>query len=180
MTWEQRHNIIALYRKGSAKSWIEAYCAEQGISEWEKTELLTMLSVPACCVHCENIYSYGNRSYPCSECSRAMSDMFRVRKLRDKYVEVLEQSGWRIDKYSINGEVTVSFDSPAGKTVTTTFNVDSFPDAIAKCAENFDIDDWALQQIRNQMQPKVSACVEDAAAVRKILENTAKALMEVR
>ena len=180
MTWEQKRNITELYRKGNAESEIEAYCAEQGISEWEKTELLTMLSVPDCCVYCENIHSYGNRSYPCSECSRAMSDMFRIKPLRDKYAEVLKLSGWRIDTYSGDGDVTVSFDSPAGKTITTTFNVDSFPDEISRCAERFDIDDWVVRQIRNQMNPKVRAYVEDAIAIKKSLDDTARALMDVR
>ena len=99
-----------------------------------------------------------------------------------KYKDVLESLDWSISDFTNDGRVEIQKYSPAGEDFCICVDVENFPEAVAECAADFDIDEhiemW-IEAKNNGVRgvPSTRELVEDAEAIDKMLQELAARLM---
>ncbi len=102
--------------------------------------------------------------------------------LKKEYVDVLEKNDWTIN-YTGDGRVELSNFSPAGEDFVMCVEIENFPKAVAKYAENFDVDEHVETWIEAKQNgvsgvPSVRALVHDAENIDTMLQELTTALRE--
>ena len=64
-----------------------------------------------------------------------------MKKLEQKYLDVLEKHEWAVSSYTDDGRVEIEKYSPAGEDFLICVEVENFPDAVMEYYESFDVDD---------------------------------------
>lgn len=107
-----------------------------------------------------------------------------MKKLKKKYLDVLEKYDWAVSSYTGDGRVELEKYSPAGEDFIMCLEVKNFPEAVAEYAAGFDIDEhiemW-VEARRNGTRgvPSVRRLAIDAEDIDKMLQELAAALAEV-
>lgn len=107
-----------------------------------------------------------------------------MKKLKKKYLDVLEKHDWAVSSYTDDGRVELEKYSPAGEDFIMCLEVANFPEAVAEYAAGFDIDEhiemW-IEARRNGTRgvPSSRELVHDAEDIDKMLQELAAALAEV-
>ena len=107
-----------------------------------------------------------------------------MKKLEQKYLDVLEKHEWAVSSYTDDGRVEIEKYSPAGEDFSICVEVENFPDAVMEYYESFDIDDhidmW-VEARRNGVSgiPSTRRLAIDAEAIDEMLKELAYALTEV-
>ncbi len=107
-----------------------------------------------------------------------------MKKLEQKYLDVLEKHEWAVSSYTDDGRVEIEKYSPAGEDFSICVEVENFPDAVMEYYESFDIDDhidmW-VEARRNGVSgiPSTRRLAIDAEAIDEMLKELAYALAEV-
>lgn len=107
-----------------------------------------------------------------------------MKKLKKKYVDVLEDLGWSIDSYIDDGRVELQKYSPAGEDFSIVVDTENFPKAVREEAAYFDQDEhiemWIMAR-RNGVGgvPSTRELVKDAEEIEKMLEELATAISAV-
>lgn len=107
-----------------------------------------------------------------------------MKKLEQKYLDVLEKHEWAVSSYTDDGRVEIEKYSPAGEDFLICVEVENFPDAVMEYYESFDIDDhidmW-VEARRNGVSgiPSTRRLAIDAEAIDEMLKELAYALAEV-
>lgn len=106
-----------------------------------------------------------------------------MKELEKKYLDVLEDHEWRVCGYTDDGRVELEKFSPAGEDFIICVDVENFPEAVAKYAADFDVDDhiemW-IEARRNGVcgVPSTRELVTDAETIDDMLQELAAALAE--
>lgn len=104
-----------------------------------------------------------------------------VKKLKKKYLDILEKHDWAVCDYTDDGRVELEKYSPAGEDFIMCVDVENFPDAVAEYYDDFDIDEhiemW-VEARRNGTSgvPSVRRLAIDAEAIDEMLKELAYAL----
>lgn len=107
-----------------------------------------------------------------------------MKKLEQKYLDVLEKHEWAVSSYTDDGRVEIEKYSPAGEDFLICVEVENFSDAVMEYYESFDIDDhidmW-VEARRNGVSgiPSTRRLAIDAEAIDEMLKELAYALAEV-
>ncbi len=107
-----------------------------------------------------------------------------MKKLEQKYLDVLEKHEWAVSSYTDDGRVEIEKYSPAGEDFLICVEVENFPDAVMEYYESFDVDDhidmW-VEARRNGVSgiPSTRRLAIDAEAIDEMLKELAYALAEV-
>lgn len=107
-----------------------------------------------------------------------------MKKLEQKYLDVLEKHDWAVSSYTDDGRVEIEKYSPAGEDFSICVEVKNFPDAVMEYYEDFDVDDhidmW-VEARRNGVSgvPSTRRLAIDAEAIDEMLKELAYALAEV-
>lgn len=107
-----------------------------------------------------------------------------MKKLEQKYLDVLEKRDWAVSSYTDDGRVEIEKYSPAGEDFSICVEVENFPDAVMEYYEDFDVDDhidmW-VEARRNGVSgvPSTRRLAIDAEAIDEMLKELAYALAEV-
>lgn len=107
-----------------------------------------------------------------------------MKKLEQKYLDVLEKHDWAVSSYTDDGRVEIEKYSPAGEDFSICVEVENFPDAVMEYYEDFDVDDhidmW-VEARRNGVSgvPSTRRLAIDAEAIDEMLKELAYALAEV-
>lgn len=105
--------------------------------------------------------------------------------MREEYLEVLENHDWSVESYTEDGRVELQKYSPAGEDFCICVETENFPDAVAKYAAEFDIDEhiemW-VEARKNGVKgiPSARELVFDAEDINKMLQELASALREAQ
>lgn len=108
-----------------------------------------------------------------------------MKELQKKYLDVLELHDWSVCGYTEDGRVELEKYSPAGEDFSICVDVENFPEAVAECAVDFNIDEhiemW-IEAKRNGVSgvPATRELVHDAEDIDKMLQELASALSEAR
>lgn len=107
-----------------------------------------------------------------------------MKKLEQKYLDVLEKHDWAVSSYTDDGRVEIEKYSPAGEDFSICVEVKNFPDAVAEYAADFDIDEHIAMWIEAKQHgtsgvPSARELVHDAEDIDKMLQELAAALTEV-
>ena len=110
--------------------------------------------------------------------------MKRAKRLRAKYLDVLEKRDWSVSSYTDDGSVELEWFSPAGEDVLICVEVKNFPQAVYEYYEDFDVDEHIEMWIEARKNgvggvPDTRRLVHDAEAIDKELQELAAALSEV-
>lgn len=108
-----------------------------------------------------------------------------VKKLKKKYLDVLELHDWSVSSYTEDGRVELEKYSPAGEDFIMCVNVENFPQAVMEYAEDFDIDEHIAMWIEAKRNgvggvPETRELVHDAEDIDKMLQELAIALSEAK
>lgn len=111
--------------------------------------------------------------------------MERCKKLKTKYLDVLENLGWEVSDGLDDGSVELQKYSPAGEDFNICVNVENFPEAVAEYAADFDPDEHIEMWIEARNNgvsgvPSTRELVQDAEDIDKMLQELASALAEVK
>lgn len=104
-----------------------------------------------------------------------------MKKLRGKYIDVLEKLDWKMCGYTGDGMVEIEKYSPAGEDFIMCVEVKNFPDAVMEYYVDFDVDEhiemW-IEARRNGTNgvPSTRELVQDAEAIDDMLKELADAL----
>ena len=104
-----------------------------------------------------------------------------MKKLEQKYLDVLEKLDWRVCGYTDDGGVELENYSPAGEDFLMCVSVKDFPGSVMEYYNDFDVDDhiemW-IEARRNGVSgvPDTRTLVQDAEAIEEMLETLAGAL----
>ena len=107
-----------------------------------------------------------------------------MKKLEQKYLDVLEKHDWAVSSYTDDGRVEIEKYSPAGEDFSICVEVENFPDAVMEYYEDFNVDDhidmW-VEARRNGVSgvPPTRRLAIDAEAIDEMLKELAYALAEV-
>ena len=107
-----------------------------------------------------------------------------MKKLEQKYLDVLEKHEWAVSSYTDDGRVEIEKYSPAGEDFLICVEDENFPDAVMEYYESFDVDDhidmW-VEARRNGVSgiPSTRRLAIDAEAIDEMLKELAYALAEV-
>lgn len=106
-----------------------------------------------------------------------------MKKLEEKYLDVLELHDWTVSSYTDDGRVELQKYSPAGEDFNICVEVEDFPDAVAEYAADFDIDEHIEMWIEAKGNgtrgvPSARELVHDAEEIDKMLQELAVALAE--
>ena len=107
-----------------------------------------------------------------------------MKKLKKKYLDILEKQDWRVCDYTDDGMVEIEKYSPAGEDFILCVDVENFPDAVAEYYDNFDIDEHIEMWVEAKRNgtggvPSVRRLVIDAEAIDDMLKELAYALKGV-
>lgn len=111
--------------------------------------------------------------------------MERCKKLKTKYLDVLENLGWEVSDGLDDGSVELQKYSPAGEDFNICVNVENFPEAVAEYAADFDPDEHIEMWIEARNNgvsgvPSTRELVQDAEDIDKMLQELDSALAEVK
>lgn len=106
-----------------------------------------------------------------------------MKKLEEKYVDVLESHEWRVCGYTDDGRVELEKFSPAGEDFIICVDVENFPEAVAEYAADFDVDDRIEMWVEARHNgrggiPSIRRLAIDAEAIDDMLQELAAALAE--
>ena len=107
-----------------------------------------------------------------------------MKKLEQKYLDILEEHDWAVSGYTDDGRVEIEKYSPAGEDFIMCVDIENFPDAVMEYYEDFDVDEhiemW-VEAKRNGTRevPSVRRLAIDAEAIDDMLKELAYALKEV-
>ena len=62
-------------------------------------------------------------------------------ELREEYVDILEEHGWRVSSFTEDGRVEIETETPAGEDFIVCVKVERFPEQVAMYAQDFDVDE---------------------------------------
>ena len=104
-----------------------------------------------------------------------------MKKLEQKYMDVLEKHDWSVSSYTDDGRVEIETYSPAGEDFLMCVEVENFPRAVAEYAAGFDVDEHIEMWIEAKRSgtngvPSARELVHDAEAIDKMLDELADAL----
>lgn len=107
-----------------------------------------------------------------------------MKKLKQKYLDVLEKRDWSVSGYTDDGRVELEWYSPAGEDFLMCVEVENFPQAVYEYYEDFDADEHIAMWIEAKRNgvggvPDTRRLVHDAEDIEKELEELADALAEV-
>lgn len=102
-------------------------------------------------------------------------------ELEQRYIDALEDQGWSVESYTDDGRVEIGKCSPAGEDFNICVDVDGIADAVAEYAADFDTEEHIRMWIEANASgvggvPSIKALVEDADAIREMLDELADAL----
>ena len=104
-------------------------------------------------------------------------------KIHPKYIDVLESLDWRVCDYTNDGRVEIENYSPAGEDLIGCVEVENFPEAVYEYARDFDADEhaemWVWHRGEGGCPSSVRELIDDADAIKEMLEKLANRLMEV-
>lgn len=104
-------------------------------------------------------------------------------KIHPKYIDVLESLDWRICDYTGDGRVEIENYSPAGEDLIVCVEVENFPESVYEYACDFDADEhaemWVGHRGERGCPSSVRELIDDADAIKEMLEELANRLMEV-
>ena len=106
-----------------------------------------------------------------------------MKKLEQKYLDILEKHDWAVCGYTDDGRVELEKYSPAGEDFTICVNAENLPEAVAETAADFDIDEHIEMWIEARHNgvggvPSARELVTDAEAIAEMLRELAAALAE--
>ena len=106
-----------------------------------------------------------------------------MKKLKKKYLAVLEKLGWVVSSYEDDGRVEIEKHSPAGEDFLMCVEVENFPDAVREYYLDFDVDEHIEMWIEARRNgtggvPSTRELVKDAEDIEKMLEELSDALAE--
>ena len=104
-----------------------------------------------------------------------------MKELEQKYIDILESMSWNVSSYTDDGRVELEWYTPAGEDFNICVEVDNFPDAVAKYAADFDVDEHIELHILARRSgvsgiPSARELVHDAEYIDKYLQELAAAL----
>ena len=104
-------------------------------------------------------------------------------KIHPKYIDVLESLDWRVCDYTGDGRVEIENYSPAGEDLIVCVEVEHFPESGYEYAGDFDADEhaemWVGHRGERGCPSSVRELIDDADAIKEMLEELANRLMEV-
>ena len=105
-----------------------------------------------------------------------------MKKLRKKYIDVLEKLDWSVAGYTGDGRVEIETYSPAGEDFVICVGIKDFPYEVMEYYEHFDVDDHIEMWVEAKQNgvsgvPSIRRLVEDAEAISEMLKTLAGALM---
>lgn len=104
-------------------------------------------------------------------------------KIHPKYIDVLESLDWRVCDYTGDGRIEIENYSPAGENLIVCVEVENFPESVYECARDFDADEhaemWVGYRGEGGCPSSVRELIDDADAIKEMLEELASRLMEV-
>lgn len=104
-------------------------------------------------------------------------------KIHPKYVDVLESLDWRVCDYTGDGRVEIENYSPAGEDLIVCVEVENFPESVYEYARDFDVDEhaemWVGHRGEGGCPSRVREIIDDADAIKEMLEELADRLVEV-
>ena len=95
-----------------------------------------------------------------------------MKKLKKKYIDVLEKLGWSVIDYTDDGRVEIESSSPAGEDLVICVDVKDFPMSVAEYSNNFD----EARQNGTAGVPPARILVHDAEDIEKMLLDLVDAL----
>nr|DAY05353.1 MAG TPA: hypothetical protein [Caudoviricetes sp.] len=106
-----------------------------------------------------------------------------MKKLEQKYLDILEKHDWAVCGYTDDGRVELEKYSPVGEDFTICVNAENLPEAVAETAADFDIDEHIEMWIEARHNgvggvPSARELVTDAEAIAEMLRELAAALAE--
>lgn len=107
-----------------------------------------------------------------------------MKKLKEKYISVLEACGWAVSNYTDDGRVEIEKYSPAGEDFSICVEVENFPNAVMEYYEDFDVDEHIEMWVEAKRSgtsgvPSVRRLAIDGEAIDKMLKELAYALAEI-
>ena len=107
-----------------------------------------------------------------------------MKKLKKKYIDVLEKLGWSVIDYTDDGRVEIESSSPAGEDLVICVDVKDFPMSVAEYSTNFDVDEHVEMWLEARQNgtagvPPARILVHDAEDIEKMLLDLADALATV-
>ena len=108
-----------------------------------------------------------------------------MKKLKKKYIDILEKNDFNISSYTDDGRVEIEFYSPAGEDFIFCVNVNDFSDSVTEYVNNFDPDEhtemWVHAKYNGQTGiPTIRELIHDADVIEQKLFDLSIALKEVR
>lgn len=104
-------------------------------------------------------------------------------KIHPKYIDVLESLDWRVCDYTGDGRIEIENYSPAGENLIVCVEVENFPESVYEYARDFDADEHAEMWVEHRGEggcpSSVRELIDDADAIKEMLEELASRLMEV-
>ena len=102
-------------------------------------------------------------------------------ELREEYVNILEEHGWRVSSYTDDGRVEIETETPAGEDFIVCVEVECFPEQVAMYAQDFDVDEHIAMWIEAKKNgdsnvPPARVLVHDAEEIEKMLYSLAEDL----
>lgn len=107
-----------------------------------------------------------------------------MKKIKKKYLEILEKHDWGVCGYTDDGRVELEKFSPAGEDFIICVSVKDLPREVMEYYEDFDVDEhiemW-VEARRNGVSgvPSVRRLAIDAEQIEEMLKELAYALAEV-
>ena len=107
-----------------------------------------------------------------------------MKKLKKKYLDVLENLDWSVIGYTDDGRVEIESSSPAGEDLVICVDVKVFPMSVAEYSNNFDVDEHVEMWLEARHNgtagvPPARILVHDAEDIEKMLIDLAEALAAV-
>lgn len=107
------------------------------------------------------------------------------KKLKRKYLKILEKQGWNVCGYTDDGGVEIEKYSPAGEDFVMCVAVEDFPEAVMEYYRDFDVDEhiemWAeTRRNGGRNIPSIRRLAVDAEEIDKMLQELAMALRRGR
>ncbi len=107
-----------------------------------------------------------------------------MKKLDQKYIDVLEELDWSVSSYTDDGRVEIESWSPAGEDLCICLEVEDFPRAAYQYYIDFDIDEhiemWVMAKYHDDdghmKIPYVRTLVHDAEQIEDMLKELADEL----